>query len=257
MHNWQQAQILVTRPKRQAENLCTLITQNQGVPVHFPTIDIIPEINSTTVEEHLKRNGYFIFTSTNAVAFYFKALGNDKIAQMQTKLCVAIGKATAQALQSVGISVDLMPQQGYNSESLLALAEFNDVTGKDVVIIKGEQGRTVLEDILKTRGANVFCQTVYRRVMPCADNAHIIHLLDEDKIAVVTATSGEALQNLLAMLPLKQQIRLKNIPLVVMSERLKTIARNMGFFRVNATHEPSDDAIIHTISTIINGEYSD
>jgi uroporphyrinogen-III synthase len=257
MRNWKQAHILVTRPKRQAENLCALITQNQGIPVRFPTIDIIPVMDGTPVEEHLARNGYFIFTSTNAVEFYFKALDSDKIAQMQTKFCAAIGKATAQALRSVGISVDLIPQQGYNSEGLLALAEFEDVTGKEIVIIKGEQGRTTLVDILKTRGARVFCQTVYRRVMPCADNAHIIHLLDEDKIAVVTATSGEALQNLIAMLPQKQQIIIKNIPLIVMSERLKTIAINMGFFRVNATHEPSDDAIIHTISTIINGEYSD
>ena len=56
------------------------------------------------------------------------------------------------------------------------------------------------------------------------------------------------------MLPESQQNLLKKIPLIVVSERIQIIAKNIGFERISLAQMPSDDAIINTITTIINGE---
>jgi uroporphyrinogen-III synthase len=49
---------------------------------------------------------------------------------------------------------------------------------------------------------------------------------------------------------------LKKIPLIVVSERIQTIAKNLGFETIARAQTPSDDAILNTITTIINGEES-
>ncbi|MGB4497346.1 MAG: uroporphyrinogen-III synthase [Methylococcaceae bacterium] len=248
-----QAKILVTRPSHQAENLCELIRVNHGIPIRLPTLEIIPVIlNNSEIEHHLTQTNWFIFTSTNAVRCYCSQLDDAKMRQLKTKSCLAIGKATAKALISVGLNVDLMPLDGYNSEALLALEQLQDVSNKVIVIIRGENGRETLADTLKRRGAIVSYQDVYKRKIPQIDSAKIF----QQKIDFITITSGEAIENLVNMLPKSQHDLLKKIPLIVVSERIQTIAKNLGFENIALAQTPSDDAILKTITTIINGEES-
>jgi uroporphyrinogen-III synthase len=62
--------------------------------------------------------------------------------------------------------------------------------------------------------------TVYRRVQP------LISELITQPVDIITITSGDALQNLLVML--EGQTWLPQTPLVVISERVMTAARNLG-----------------------------
>jgi uroporphyrinogen-III synthase len=145
-----------------------------------------------------------------------------------------------------------MPQHGYNSEALLDLSELQNVSQKNIVIIRGENGRETLADTLKNRGSNVSYQDVYKREIPLVDCTEIL----QQKLDFITITSGEAIQNLVKMLPESQHDLLKKIPLIVVSERIQTIAKNLGFEHIALAQMPSDDAILKTITTIINGEES-
>jgi uroporphyrinogen-III synthase len=253
MTDLKQARILVTRPTHQAENLCALIRKNNGVPIQLPTLKIVPIILETDeIEQTLIPADWFIFTSTNAVRCYCSQLDGARMRDLKTKSYLAIGKATAQALTTVGLNVDLMPEHGYNSEALLNLAELQNVLHKNIVIIRGENGRETLAEILKQRGANVSYQNVYKREIPQIDCTEIL----QQKLDFITITSGEAIQNLVKMLPEMQHDLLKKIPLIVVSERIQTIAKNLGFEFVALAQMPSDDAIFNTITTIINGEES-
>ena len=253
MADLKQVRILVTRPVHQAENLCRLIHENNGIPIRLPTLEIVPLIlESDEIELPLTQADWFIFTSTNAVCCYCSQLDDAKMHDLKTKSCLAIGKATAQALITVGLNVDLIPQHGYNSEALLELAELQNVVQQNIVIIRGENGRETLAEILKQRGANVSYQNVYKREIPQIDCTEVL----QQRLDFITITSGEAIQNLVKMLPETQHDLLKKIPLIVVSERIQTIAKNLGFETIALAQMPSDDAILNTITTIINWEES-
>ena len=257
MADLKQAQILVTRPAQQAENLCALIHAHNGIPIRLPTLEIIPIILSEAeIEQRLTSAIFVIFTSTNAVRCYCSQLDDAKMRDLKTKSCLAIGQATAQALKTVGLNVDLMPQHGYNSEALLDLSELQHVSQKNIVIIRGENGREMLAETLKNRGANVYYENVYQREIPQIDCREVSQLITEKRLDLMTITSGEAIQNLVQMLPKSQHDLLKKIPLIVVSERIRTIAKNLGFETIALAQTPSDDAILNTITTIINGEES-
>jgi uroporphyrinogen-III synthase len=253
MSNLKQAQILVTRPAHQSENLCAVIRENNGIPIRLPTLEIVPvTLEGSEIEHYLTQADWFIFTSTNAVRCYCSLLDDAKMRLLKTKSCLAIGQATAKALITVGLNVDLMPEHGYNSEALLELAQLQNVSQKNIVIIRGANGRETLAKTLKKRGANVCYQNVYKREIPQIDCSQIL----QTRLDFITITSGEAIENLVKMLPKSQHNLLKKIPLIVVSERIQTIAKNLGFEFVTLAKMPSDDAILKTITTIINGEES-
>ena len=218
MINLKQTQILVTRPAHQAENLCELIRKNNGIPVRFPTLEIVPVIlGDSEIKRHLTQANIVIFTSANAVRLYCSQLDDVRMWQLKTKSCFAIGQATAQSLETVGVSVDLMPKQGYNSEALLSLTALKQVSQQKILIIRGENGRETLADVLTQRGAKVHYQNVYRRAIPEIDCSDVVTLIKQKQLALISITSGEAIQNLVTMLPKMQHDLLKKIPLVVVS----------------------------------------
>lgn len=255
MFDLKQAKILVTRPAHQAEKLCHLIKANNGEPICLPTIEIMPlSLEKFEVEQALTNTDWLIFTSANAVRCYCSLLDDVKMQELKTKSCFTIGQATAKALISQGLNVDLTPSDGYNSEALLDLLALHDVSQKDILIVRGENGRETLSEILKKRGAKVSYQNVYKREIPKIDCTEISQLIAQKQLNFITITSGEAVENLVKMLPKMQHDLLKKIPLIVVSERIRNIAKDLGFENIALAQMPSDDAILKTITTIINEE---
>jgi uroporphyrinogen-III synthase len=84
--------------------------------------------------------------------------------------------------------------------------------------------------------------------MPSTANTDVIALLAQNKLNVITATSGEVLQNLLIMLESAYHRQLFILPLVVVSDRIKQIATELGFTRIAVTSSPSDEAILETVN---------
>jgi uroporphyrinogen-III synthase len=200
----------------------------------------------------LPNSHWLIFTSANAVNFALKANGG-KIGQFQAKQIAAIGKATARELESAGLLVDLIPKNGFDSESLLAMPQMQDVNGIAVLIVKGQGGREELANVLRSRGAIVDYWDVYKRVMPTDyDSSPVLSLLDRNGLDVIVITSCEALQNLINMIRGSYQKRLAAIPLVVISKRISKLAAEMGFMRIAVTENSSDAAILDTAIAIKN-----
>lgn len=255
MRDLKQACILVTRPVHQSENLCAIIAAHNGRPVCLPTLQIDPiTLDVEDIEQRLNQSDAFIFTSTNAVTLYCSQLDNAKMAQLRTMCCMAIGQATAQALATRGVGVDFMPEQGYNSEALLALLALQKQIPQNINIVRGENGRDTLAQALIEQGVQVTYQNVYRRAVPAIDCQEVVQHLIEKQLDIITATSGDAIQNLVTMLPKAQHNTLKQLPLVVMSERVENIAKQLGFQWILVAQQPSDDAILEAATTIIHGK---
>ena len=242
--------VLVTRPAHQAENLCRLIEENGGIAVRLPALEIVAQGNLSVIQKTLANLDCFhwlIFVSANAVNFALKA-NDGKIERPKTLQLGAIGKATSKALATAGLSVDLMPLQNYNSEALLALPKMQAIQGQRVLIVRGEGGREELADTLRSRGADVHYLNVYKRIIPGTNNATVISMLEQNGLDIITATSGEVLQNLLIMLGANYHQQLFSLPLVVVSDRIRQLAVDMGFKRIAVTASPSDEAILETIN---------
>jgi uroporphyrinogen-III synthase len=254
--------ILVTRPIHQAENLCQLIEQQGGIAVRFPTLEVVgmnpkpdnqpdyPTIATNPLPK-LSNRYWLVFISANAVNFALKANGG-KIAQLKTTQIAAIGQATAKALQKAGLQVNLLPKAGFDSDALLAMPEMQQIKGQDILIVRGQGGREELANVLRSRGANVDYWEVYQRIMPDADNAEVLSLLEQNKLNVIVITSCGALQNLLTMLGTACTKHLTTVSLVVISDRIKRFAVELGFTRIAVTEYPSDLAILDAVCVVIN-----
>lgn len=257
--NLQGKRILVTRPIEQAAHLIKLIEQHGGQAIALPTLEICPIAAPETIKqrlENLKAYQWLIFISANAVNFAV-ATNNGKIPAFAELKIAAVGKATAQALQNLGIQVDLIPDSGFNSEALLATNALQQVQKQRILIVRGVGGRETLAQALQARGALVDYLEVYQRKMPVIDAkaTAVLALLTQRHIDIITITSAEALQNLVSLLKTHQALLVK-IPLVVMSERIKPIAQASGFKTIVVSSSPDDVAILNTMIMLINGEDS-
>lgn len=196
----------------------------------------------------LEHVDWLIFISANAVNFVLNS-NNGTINRLRRLRLAAVGKATAKALQNNGLTVDLLPQHGFDSEALLRTPAMSAVDGKRCVIVRGQGGREKLADALRERGAEVDYLEVYRRVMPQADNSALLERLRENRLDAITITSGEALRNLMEMLG-GQACLLLPVPLVVISRRIGQMAETMGFKRIVVSDGPADTSILQTLITL-------
>ncbi len=251
-----QLDILVTRPEQQAHVLAKLIKEQGGNPVLFPTLEIKPIVNTDSIKKKLNQlqsYNWLIFISVNAVNFAVRANSGRIAKPKQTKIA-AVGKATAKALQKIGLETDLLPSDGFNSQALLKMPEWKFMHGKSCLIIRGQGGLEILAETLQARGALVDYLEVYQRCCPDTDNKELLDRLERGHLDAVTVTSGEALKNLWAMSG--QHRRLLSIPLIVISTRIAEIARTIGFKHIVVSEGPQDTAIIQTLTTLKNGENS-
>ncbi len=135
----------------------------------------------------------------------------------------------------------------------MALPELQQVEGQRILILRGEGGRARLGDVLRERGAEVTYAEVYRRQRPEAGG---LPTPDWRQIAAATATSGEILENLLALIPDQARHWLQQRPLVVVSERIAEQAKALGFEQVWVAREASDTALLETLMEAI-GQMTD
>ena len=239
--------ILVTRPAHQAEPLCRLIEAAGGTPLRLPALQIHDNSHAPDLEHRLAQLSRYqiaIFISPNAVSFGLDAI--ERCGGMVDSLMLAsVGKGSARALQQrLGRQPDLIPQGSYDSEALLALEPLHHVSGKHILIVRGVGGRELLAETLRQRGAIVDYAEVYRRETPPvpADSDWL------EKTDIITVTSGEALQNLLAMTPPALHDKLFSKPLVVISQRCAELARQLGFVQQPLiTALVGDEAIVETL----------
>jgi len=243
--------VVVTRPAHQADHLCQLIEQKGGITTRLPVIEIAPPSNIQAAQEKLSRLqncNLAIFTSANAVEWLFQ-LAPAPFNLPERLRIAAIGKRTANLLRAHNIDVDIIPDQGFNSESLLQSEAMTTVSGQRIAIFKGEGGRELLANTLQQRGATITTIDLYRRKRPSSDGIRNIHRAGKSgNIDLFIVTSNEGLQNLFEMATDNERAWLLKTPLAVISERTAQLARTLGF-----DHEPlvaceaSDEGLVDRI----------
>lgn len=243
--------VLITRARDQSLALAAAIRREGGTPVRFAAIEIIPR-NAATVTEaayQLPDPDIVIFVSSNAVRHGIQHVEGARIA--------VVGPASAEAVVAAGHKVDIMPTDGFDSEHLLTMTELFDVDGKCVRIIRGQDGRELLADTLRSRGADVDYLTVYQRTLPLYQSDEVDALLDDwqaGKINVVTAMSVATLDNLLTLLPESALPMLERTPLVTPANRvIIKVRQQLPGMSTTLADAPDADAMVRGIVRAIDG----
>ena len=240
--------ILVTRPLAQAGPLVAAIEQRGGQGVVFPLIDIAPADDLLPLAKalgHFCAFDFAVFVSANAVEYSVPHL----LAWLdwpETVRAVAVGPGTAARLAAYRVRDVLVPAAGFDSEAVLALPELAParVSGRNILLLRGNGGRPLLADALRERGAQVTCVSCYQRRMP-VDAVPLLNLLSVDggdALDAVTLSSSEGVRNLLALLTPSAFERLRRLPCFVPHRRIAEVVAEAGLSAILT--EPADQGIV-------------
>ena len=248
--------VLITRPVGQTDALASKVEAKGGTATTQPLFEIQPPESDSIPAALLAQVSdwnWLIFISANAVRYACKidpqlsrrlASGGCRIA--------AIGEATAQELRLQSLRVDLTPSNGSNSEALLAEDVFQNVLGQRMLIVRGTGGREHLAETLRLRGAEIVYAEVYRRVaIPLEAFQDTLEEWQAGRIDCVVVTSGEALSRLTYLARASGFLpHALTTPVVVLGERIASLARQEGWSSVGVSKVPGDDGLIHAIEAM-------
>jgi uroporphyrinogen-III synthase len=221
--------VLVTRPEHQAMPLCRLLEAQGAHTLRLPALEISAFGDRRELVLRVGAPEAFnliIFTSANAVRFGASLLDQQRDLQL-----AAIGSATAKALNRAGYRVAFTPGEVPSSEGLLAHPRLQHLAGHRILMIKGSEGRQLLQQELARRGAEVVVAEVYQRVpvLPSADGLQALQQqFGAGEVHVITATSLAVGVALLQMAPAKLRLEFERVPWVVPGERVAAALREQG-----------------------------
>jgi len=193
--------ILVTRARAQASGFLSRLEELGAAVLEFPTIKTVEPESWDALDRGIDEAGgydWLIFTSVNAVSYLLKRLkdtGRDIRGLAGPAVC-AIGKKTAEAVENLGIRVNLVPDE-FRAEGILA--KIGDVKGKKILIPRAEQAREVLPKVLAEQGAEVDVVTAYRTVQPETRKEEALELVRGGRDVTVTFTSSSTVTNFVNM----------------------------------------------------------
>ena len=209
--------ILITRPKGFANELINDIEDKGGHVVNFPAINIVPRDRTLVEEEETKlpKPDITVFISQNAV--------REGLQYARKSLIGAIGPKTSAYIKDHGKNVDIEPTNGFDSENFLKEVNLQNVYGKKIRIIRGNEGLNLLGDTLQKRGATVHYLSVYERKLPNIEKKaleKIEKVWRNGQIHIMTAMSVQTYKNIFLLLPDEFSKKIGAMPLVTPAKRV-------------------------------------
>jgi len=239
------ATIIVTRPSasagaqvRAARQLGARVLRLPGIGLHR----IEDRAAAARALEAAMTADAWIFTSPAAVRFAFAvypALRPGEATRM-----FAVGAGSARALAARGFAAQ-HSQLSQDSDGLLAIAELASPRGRSIVIIDAPGGRNLIAPVLRERGSQVERIHVYQRTPPRLNRRHFDALANAAAPWLTLLSSGEALVNLVTVLPAASLERWRTQPLIVSSARLAVLASTHGFSEVRIAQSALSSDLIN------------
>lgn len=222
----------------------------------------------------LERYDYAVFVSANAADAVLVALEREGRRWPASLVAIGVGPTTFDALVGGRLERVVVPPERWDSEGVLALPELAEVRGKRIVLFRGERGnadpigtgdvdanmpsgrrhdaharsdrragdapasgsgRELMRETLVARGALVDAVACYRRLRPTFDASGLVERWRAGGVDAVVATSGEVLDNFIALIGAAGRPLLAETPLFVPHERIAAHARNAGLSNVVTT----------------------
>ncbi|MFC0324009.1 uroporphyrinogen-III synthase [Gallibacterium melopsittaci] len=243
--------ILVTRPEESGQILTAMLNREGIAAIHAPFIKIASgeQLNQLPQKlQQLNPNVKVICVSQYAVHYAQQVLQNTGFVWRSDLDYLAVGRKTAMLLSEVSQQPVHYPFAQENSEGLLALSLLQHCQDKQILILRGQQGRELLPDQLLQRGANVEMVACYHRELQQLDETELT-IFSRAGIDTIVVTSGEILRYLLDFIPKSEHNWLLNCKLVVISDRIAQLAIQAGWQedKVILTEKADNLSLLKTI----------
>lgn len=229
----------MTRPRDQAAALVDALEAEGAAAVSVPVIEIVdpPDGGAALVAalDSITGGDWLVVTSPNGAQRVAAALGGRSLADGVR--VAAVGPATAERASSLGLEVDLVPDDAI-AEGLIASFPPPPAGGGRVVLARAETARATLPDALRTAGWAVTDVTAYRTVVVDVDADGRAACAGADAVAF---TSGSTVDGLVAA------VGVDGLPPIVASIGPATSAR-AGERNVAVSVE----AEVHTIPGVVD-----
>ncbi|ABM26533.1 uroporphyrinogen-III synthase [Shewanella putrefaciens] len=242
--------VLLTRPEGRNQSMVDALNARGIAHYVTPLLGVEPTNDITTDASHpLAGTDIIICISANAVIFANKALNkiNAQIATWPKVQYFAVGHATWEALDQLGICAVEAPDDCQQTEGLLTLTSLQHIPAKKVTIIRGVGGREALAEQLTSRGANVRYWEVYQRVCPPLDGYAITQQWQHFGIDTIVVTSGEVLNNLIKLVPKELFAWLRSCHIIVPSNRVEAQAHAFGINHVTNACAANSKAVLNAL----------
>jgi uroporphyrinogen-III synthase len=249
--------VFLTRPRNESADLAAMLAPLGMQLLTQPAFDF-QQLNAAAgqpaVMAALKSGELaplMIFTSPRAVQFGLGQLPNGLIKRVKV---AAIGPTTARALEAAGVIVTVRPSSGYTSEALLHTLQ-EDSAGfispdRSALILAAPGGRRKLAEGLAERKWATHMLMVYERKNASVDKQNLGKLQEAENILSVW-TSANAMKSLSQRLPPASWFRLCQGDWLVISKRLKRLARAYGPSEIHLSPGPSNSDLFTAIRGLL------
>ena len=193
--------VLVTRSRKQASTLSALLAGKGAQVIELPALEIRQDQgNRSAIDGAIDRlAGYkwAVFTSVNGVELFLEALNSRDLDgdSLRHLRLAAIGPATAAALESKDLKVDLIPEE-YVAETLVEQFKDENIEGQRLLLPRAAGARAVLVDGLTALGAIVDEVPAYRAELPLQAAIDARDTLINEGVDVATFASSSTVRNL-------------------------------------------------------------
>src|SRR5215472_15215288 len=211
--------ILVTRASPQAFGLAEPLRDLGAQVIEVPTIEITGAGNIGALDNALIKIDHYdtlILTSVNGVERLFERYNRLglPIVDMQHLMVVAIGPATARAIQSEGLGVSIVPEK-YVAESVVEALRGKIFKNSRVLLVRAKVARDVLPNELQKMGASVDVIEAYETRVPEGAKEKLENLFTDpgSRPHLITFTSSSTANNFLTLLGENAQTFLEGVNL--------------------------------------------
>jgi uroporphyrinogen-III synthase len=180
---------------RSADQTADFIIQLQNLGAQTISLPLIK--NTLINEQELKRTfnskkyDWLIYTSTNAVKFFFECIDLNNI---NSKIAV-VGEKTKKAIENMGLRVDFTPTQF----TAKMLAKELPITENDSILIpRSDLAKNDIVEILESRDCNVKTLSIYKNSSIHYTKTELNNIFNQ-KIDYITFTSGSTVKSFIEL----------------------------------------------------------
>ncbi|PBO84113.1 MAG: hypothetical protein COA77_11225 [Thaumarchaeota archaeon] len=225
--------VLITRAANQVEDF---INQLQGLGANTITLPLIENtaINKNELSNKLTANNYdwIIFTSTNAVKFFFETIPATTVSSK----IAAVGEKTADVIKQLGLTIEFTPSE-FTAQHLAN--EIPIEVNQQILIPRSNLAKNNIVEILEARNCVVEPISVYENSSIHYSKEEIDKVFNQ-KIDYITFTSGSTVQSFIEL-----GIELSAEKVVCIGPETAKIAEQNNI-KVSAVANP------HTIEGLVN-----
>jgi uroporphyrinogen-III synthase len=238
--------VLVTRPYPDGKELCEQLSELGLENIYQPLIEFSEGEDCYLLADKLNQSDIVIAVSKPAVEWANRALHFTMQTWPVSSCYLAVGQITADKLSEVTGQKVHYPDVS-DSEHLLGLPALLNIKNKKVMILRGNGGRELIRDMLLKRGAIVEYCEVYQRQPRSFDGHSSVRQWKKEGVTQIVLTSGEQLEYFFSRVPKSDYQWLINQQLIVPSNRIADLAKQLGFNQVMVSGSASNPDLVAAI----------